>query len=372
MNNHPASVLKQRGLSLIEIMVALTLSLVLTAGVITIFVNNKQSYRIQEASARLQENARFAINLLEQDIHQARFLGCNGRAKADIEAEFINVLDPNGSDIYLNFKNPVQGLEALNGTAWSPAALPSGLTTAVGGSDIFVLRRAIGMIRELTAGQGASAAPLPIAPTPNNPIPQFSNMLVSSCERSAIFQVTNADAATTGSVAHAATTGPNGQGNWTGAFTNRGSPGNGIDFKSGDILTRVNATALFIGRNPASGELGLWQSDGSPNPELLIEGVASMQVRYGVGGDDGSQAVTRYVTADNVTDWGGVRTVEVSLLMQSSSPNAADRNVLDTPQTWVFPSQNDEPNQAKRMTFGPDRRLRRVFTTVVALRNRMP
>ena len=37
----------QRGLTLVEIMVALTLGLILTAGVIQLFVSNKRAYEVQ-------------------------------------------------------------------------------------------------------------------------------------------------------------------------------------------------------------------------------------------------------------------------------------------------------------------------------------
>jgi type IV pilus assembly protein PilW len=63
---------QQRGISLVEIMVALLLSLVLSAGVLEIYLSSKQSYRAQEGYSRLQENARFAIETLA---HYIRFTG---------------------------------------------------------------------------------------------------------------------------------------------------------------------------------------------------------------------------------------------------------------------------------------------------------
>ena len=47
-----------------EILVALAIGLLLTAGVIQIFVANKQSYRLQENLSRMQEDGRFAISQL--------------------------------------------------------------------------------------------------------------------------------------------------------------------------------------------------------------------------------------------------------------------------------------------------------------------
>ena len=69
---------KQYGISMVEIMVAVALSLIILAGVMHIFINNKQTYRVQEAFARLQENGRFALNLLAKDIRMTGYIGCAG------------------------------------------------------------------------------------------------------------------------------------------------------------------------------------------------------------------------------------------------------------------------------------------------------
>ena len=48
------TVLHQRGFSLVEIMVALVLSLFLVAGVIQLFLGTRQTYRFHEALSRIQ------------------------------------------------------------------------------------------------------------------------------------------------------------------------------------------------------------------------------------------------------------------------------------------------------------------------------
>ena len=45
----------QRGVTLVELMVALVVGLILLAGLIQLFISNKQAYRIQEGFARLPE-----------------------------------------------------------------------------------------------------------------------------------------------------------------------------------------------------------------------------------------------------------------------------------------------------------------------------
>ena len=56
---------RTRGFSIIEIMVALTISSLMFVVIIQLFASNKQAYRLQEGSSQLNESARFAINNLQ-------------------------------------------------------------------------------------------------------------------------------------------------------------------------------------------------------------------------------------------------------------------------------------------------------------------
>jgi type IV pilus assembly protein PilW len=64
-----------RGLSLIELMVALTIGSLLIIGAVTVYVQSRTTYRINEAVARLQENARYALGMIEPDIRLANHWG---------------------------------------------------------------------------------------------------------------------------------------------------------------------------------------------------------------------------------------------------------------------------------------------------------
>lgn len=67
------SVSYQKGFSLVEIMLALTISLFLLAGFVQLFIGSKQTYRFSDGLSRLQENGRFAIDRLAFDIRMAGF-----------------------------------------------------------------------------------------------------------------------------------------------------------------------------------------------------------------------------------------------------------------------------------------------------------
>ncbi len=64
----------QRGLSLIEVLIALMLGVFLLGGVIQIFIINRQTYRTQENLSRLQEDGRFALDLLNRYVRLAGYL----------------------------------------------------------------------------------------------------------------------------------------------------------------------------------------------------------------------------------------------------------------------------------------------------------
>ncbi len=75
MNQHTHS--QQKGFSLVELMIALVVGLMLTAGVIRIFIANKQTYRVADANARIQENARFAIEILGRHLRLTGYRDTN-------------------------------------------------------------------------------------------------------------------------------------------------------------------------------------------------------------------------------------------------------------------------------------------------------
>ncbi len=68
MIKQPHKRTNQSGLSLIELMIAMTLGLTLMAGATKIMTSTRQSFRFNEGMTVIQENGRYAINLLERNI----------------------------------------------------------------------------------------------------------------------------------------------------------------------------------------------------------------------------------------------------------------------------------------------------------------
>src|SRR5438876_3198357 len=70
------------GLTLVELLVAMTIGLVLIAGATQVYVDSHAAYAVNETTARLQENARYAMSVLEPDIRMSGYWGLTNRADA--------------------------------------------------------------------------------------------------------------------------------------------------------------------------------------------------------------------------------------------------------------------------------------------------
>ncbi len=62
---------RQQGVTLIELMIAMVLGLIVLGGVTGVFLANRETYRVSEAVNRMQENARYAFEILGRSIRAA-------------------------------------------------------------------------------------------------------------------------------------------------------------------------------------------------------------------------------------------------------------------------------------------------------------
>lgn len=327
------TVSRQRGLSLVELMIALTLGLMLTAAIGYFYLGSRQSYRTQDGMARLQENARYALEVIARDVRMAGYRGCVGPT-----VPITNTLN-NPNQYPWNFAVPIQGFEATSATVWSPA-LDASITSPLGGRDVLTVRGAFGGGTLVTA-HAASTAPLTV--NAGSGLQQGNIVLVADCTDAAVFQITNSSVTT--SVEHAA---------------GAGTPGNasadlGKVYTGGELI-QVSTKTYYVRANPA-GRPALYRIEGSNAAQELVENVADMQIDYGVD-TSGNFAVNSYLTANNVTDWNQVLSVRVNLLVSSE-----EDNIVPQPQQFLFDGAT---------VTAPDRRLYKVFSTTIGLRNRLP
>lgn len=140
----------QQGLSLVEMMIALTIGLVILGAMTSIFVNSSHSQMASQNSAQTIENGRYALDTLTQDLHLAGYYG-----QYTTYADGTTLSDPCATDaptLLSALGYPVQGITALVTSSGIPTVSPdlSGTSCATylpaanlyPGSDILVIRRA--------------------------------------------------------------------------------------------------------------------------------------------------------------------------------------------------------------------------------------
>lgn len=131
----------QRGMTLIELMVALAIGAFLMIGAITVFMQSRTTFRVTESLARMQENARFALDTLEPDIRMANYWGL---ASTTSLVNFrAGAADPNGlgpdtcgTNWTINLDEAVEATN--NGYGFACAAFG----TADASADTLTVRRA--------------------------------------------------------------------------------------------------------------------------------------------------------------------------------------------------------------------------------------
>ncbi|NUU37230.1 PilW family protein [Pseudomonas sp. C2B4] len=68
----------EKGFGLIELLIALALSLIVVLGVVQVFIAAKNTYVSQNSAAAMQEDARFVLSKMIQEIRMVGMFGCLG------------------------------------------------------------------------------------------------------------------------------------------------------------------------------------------------------------------------------------------------------------------------------------------------------
>ncbi|WP_333876974.1 PilW family protein [Methylobacter sp.] len=338
----------QSGMTLIEIMIALLIGAFLLGGVLQIFTGSKQTNRMQENLSRLQENGRFAMEFLSNNIRMAGFIGCSSQA-----IPTNTLLTP--TDHLYAFNRAIDGFESTSSSAWSPDITTAQITLPLGGSDVITIRRAADQSftvttqalnsSDLTLDATATTANLANAGFLNSSNANSCSMaVVSDCSDVAVFQVS----AISGNVLSHTTGGSCPPGNSTADLLKT--------YVNGQVYP-INTIRYYIRTNP-NNQPSLYRRVDLNDAEELVEGIEKMQILYGVDTDstpDGSP--NYYVSANNVADMSKVISIRLSLLAVT-----LDDNLAAQPLPYTYNSATTTPT---------DRKIRRVFNTTIAIRNRL-
>ncbi len=357
------------GFSIIEMMVAIVIGLFLLGGAISMLVTSKRTYTVQDDLARIQENARFAMEFIARDMRMAGYFGC----AHNITEVFNHVNSASAGDVF-DTRFPVEGFEQ-GAVAW----LPSGNNNnpgIVAGTDAMTVRYLEPSNIFVTNSMPQPSAVLQI--TPNNGLEQGDIVAVSDCASADIFQISgpNGNGPSTNGMAVHNTGAGTAPGNNSTAFPSCPGAASNCFSKAYDVdarILRLNTFRYYVG-NDAAGNPALFRAalqldpvtrTVSQQPIQLIDGVEHMQVQWGVD-TTGNQVPDTYLDADgaaggvnlaNPDDWTNVIAVRVWLLLRSVDPIGTDTDA----RTYQVGDQ----------VLGPfnDRRRRRVFATTVFMRN---
>lgn len=387
---NPTCAARARGLSLIELMVALTLGLMVALGIGAIYLATKVSFKRQTQLSTLQQGARTAFELLARDTRMIGHRGCHTGRSTDFNNNLSSTSIGSAYELGLqgyDFKLADPKAYTLSSSApanetddtqWHsnaagvlpniPLAAISGEDSAkkalglTPGSDVLVIRTVSGgpvrlavdsdnVNKRLTLDKPGSRGKCSDGQAKMAGFCVNSHALVASCTHARVLSVASLNTTDGTLVADSLGTDPVYTAAATEVFPLQ-TVAYYVKRSSNNVTTSLYRT-VFDGDNAA----GLEQE--------LIEGVESLQVRYGVdttapnpdGVIDGD-----YQTADQVGDWDRVVAVRMSLLLRTQDPVGGDLPLSGSGSVnGVIVSY---PSTGQRYD-------RRIFTTTVAVRNRI-
>ncbi len=323
----------QRGLTLVEILVALTIGTILLAGIIQILISTRDTYHNTDVTSRMQENARFAIEMLTRDLRMADFWGCANFSK------MTNLLNNAGNN-YVNFGNG--GLAGRD-------------NVGMNGSDTITVRGAFGEGHDLQPPFMVNTTDT-IAIPANSGVQAGDFVLVGDCTRADVFQVSGFS--TSGGLdrlSHLTGVGTPGNINPGGCTTTGNTHCLSKAYGNHARLYPAHEVVYSIAPG-ASGEPALFRTETGVGAREIADGIENMQILYGED-TNADKVADYYVPAGSVSNMGRVVSVRISLLVRSYLDN-----VTSQPQTYRFNGTQVVAN---------DRRLRQVYTTTITLRNRL-
>lgn len=329
------------GFSLVEVMVALTLSLLLLSAIFQVFTSSKASYRMNEGLARIQETGRFVVDLLSSALRMAGYQGCLTRNKI---APNVIVKNPPSVLPY----QPEDVLRGENNLASGDSLVAK--QDALVGSDSLSIIHASATGAHLTGNMETRNGNIQINGNPAG-FEAGDILMITDCASIDIFRATNVSSSSNSTKVTIAHT----QSKNTSSRLSKA-------YQSDALVMAFESTTYYVadtGRDNMAGDpiYGLYVQHLRDNPVELVAGVENMQVLYGVDTDADGSADT-YANADAVANFANVISARVALLVSSVAPATTRPNT----QTYTLLDETVDPADG--------RYLRKVFTFTATARNR--
>lgn len=355
---------KQQGMTVVELMVSLIIGLVILSAVLYTYMGNKESSAFNRQMARLQESGRLAIDTLGNDLRNASFTGCaNARDTRVIDVDDLtqlNLLKGIGVLAYPDAGGDIVERASFVGPDDGAFLGESHVLRIFGAMPL-----SSASVKEFPNSENAdlkvTGSSAFIAELANLPI----NVVVSDCELADIYKLT----AKTESGSDIILTAP------TKPFSKVYGPNASVFVYGKQLSTnyylREAANEDGSKRTDSKGNniISLFRDDPTlaDTHQELAEGVEAFRVCLGLDEAlDGT--VDEYKLPTDVTtdaDWKKVTAVKVDLVMASTEPNVLDE---DTEQKYRLCMDDPAGDPSFQKT---DRRLRKLFSTTVSLRNKL-
>lgn len=326
---------KQAGLTLVELMVAITIGLIITAAVAQVYVSSRTTYTLEEGMARVQENGRFAMEFLTYDLRMAGYTGCNSKLPATSINNIVaspstaNTLIPGGLSGY---RYTGSGGNAVGD--WTPT-LPTGFFMGgevKAGTDVIVVQYGSTIDTNLAGPMGNTTAQIQIATTDATrmDIQTDDVLMVSDCLNTDIFRANNAGVGA--------------------GITNIAHPSsvNTVNFLSKPYtndaqIMKLVSRAYYIGTSSDGQQLALYRRElrrTVVDSLELVQGIEDMRLVYAEDTDaNGVPDVYRAPSA--VANWNNVIGVRVGMLaITPSTTTTKDENPYELAGI-VVPAKND-------------------------------
>lgn len=327
---------RQGGFSLIELMLALTLGLVVTAGIVQLFVGNNRTTQLITGQSRLQESARYALDFISRSARNAGFYGCDPE-----EGKLYSTINSDWEDMFeYNLLSPIEGFDgtgAGNSLAdWTPTltSLPrtSGgssfntiipgngidVSTIVPGTDLLAVRYMLAPGEQLAQQVGTNDDPV-IEDDGDVTIQAGDFALISNCEQAALFRVTAVSAGAGGITLSRGTGVGIFENSGTQGLSEQGVPYGGPTSNEAGVVAQVLTDVYFVADGAGTNNRGttttaLWRKSGTNAPVELVEGISDMQILYGIDTtpNDGIPSANQYVGPGAIGN-NVIRSVRVSV-----------------------------------------------------------
>lgn len=388
---------RQHGFTLIELLISMALGLAVLVAMGAVYIVAKQSFRFQETSGQMQEDANFAMETIARDLRMAGYGGCSSVTTNTVGA--LTTTYPNmglaASPTVITGPNPLgtvfPGLTApelairvrplspvnfIRGFDSIPATMFSGTAPSYSNTDAIYFAGGSPKAIAVTAAMAAATSPLTIAADPHSWVGKDYYMVVSDCKSSALFL---------GRVAAGGL-----------SITHDTGLGNAADNFPSSYLYGADALVMpvewnfyYVAKRTGASAPSLYRInyDGNTrdgNPLEIVANIEALKFNYGentTGKDTatnltcslatgGATCAPTYqvdawrTTAATVTDWSRVIAVRVGMIVVSADTTAASD--IAAPALTLLGAAYTVPASATGS------RVRKEYSTTVVLRNRIP